>query len=398
MLLGISFDGADSPRGGCTTHLASLFLTHLCRDGYNIYDYPWLVRLNPAVPHKTRGNGALAVWVLIDTESEALKLFNLAVRMAREYADATGSRKAAIAMLLLEEESIDARPRMLEALYWLSARRYVTRDTALRYAAIAAKSARRLEWEGDGLVGPLAALGANLAYDYTFELLFYMPPRLWGKRPRLKPELVKRLSYILGSYDIATYDYLEDKPLIQPHGPDPVLAGIRSDEPQILLKTTRYIPGEYYTHATLYRTNQHTDIHLSPCRAIDTYPYSCCTVEGVLTRASRLPGGHLIAKLCDTSACIDVAFYRETGSLRKAAEKYIGRHITVAGCIRPHGGTWTLNAEKIIDYENGEVYEPPPSTWHHLYMPYERYQRITRPRGLRPPKQPCKSALIATNV
>ena len=395
MLLGLAFDGADSPQGGCTTHLVSLLFLKLCKEGIQPYDYPWLIRLNPAVPHKTRGNGALVLWLQVDTPIEAERLYREASKLTREYARATGSAdKAALAALLMEEESLEERPWPLKSLYLLAVNRYVPRDTAIRYLKLAARSVRHpIMVEGRGVVGPLAALGADMSIDYTFELLFYMPPALWGNRPQIDSGIVKSISYMLGPFDIATYDYQNGKPLIQPHGPDPVLAGIRSDDDKLLLKAGRLIPEDIYTHAVLFRTNQHTDAHLEHCSVREAYPYTCCTIEGILTRLTKLPKGHLVGQVCDHTGCISVAFYRETGILRRSAERYEDRRVAVAGCIRPHRGTLTLNVEKIIDYEAAAVYEPPPSAWHHLYMPFSRYQRTTRPRGFRPNHRACDAVL-----
>ena len=69
MSLGI--DDTDSARGGmCTTYVA----TEIARDlksnlGVGFWDYPGLVRLNPQVPNKTRGNGALVLHLFADHSS-----------------------------------------------------------------------------------------------------------------------------------------------------------------------------------------------------------------------------------------------------------------------------------------------------------------------------------------
>ena len=398
MLLGLAFDGADSPQGGCTTHLVSLFFLKLCKEGIQPYDYPWLVRLNPAVPHKTRGNGALVLWLQVDTRIEAERVYQEASKLTKEYARATGSAdKAALAMLLIEGESPEEIPWPLKTLYLLAVNRYVPRDTAIRYLKLASRlTSHPIIVEGGGIVGPLAALGVNMNLDYTFELLFYMPPALWGKRPYIDSDIVKSISYTLGPFDIATYDYQNDRPLIQPHGPDPVLAGIRSDDDKLLLKASKLIPVDTYTHAILFRTNQHTDAHLEYCNVREAHPYTCCIIEGILTKISKLPKGHLIGQLCDHTGCVNVAFYRETGMLRRSAERYENRRVTVTGCVRPHRGGLTLNVEKIIDYDTAAVYEPPPSAWHHLYMPFSRYRRITRPRGYRPNSRACNAVLHHT--
>ena len=57
----IGLDDTDSTRKGCTTYITALLVEKLERLGVKFLDYPSLVRLNPNVPWKTRGNGALCL-------------------------------------------------------------------------------------------------------------------------------------------------------------------------------------------------------------------------------------------------------------------------------------------------------------------------------------------------
>ncbi len=58
-MLHISFDDTDSLRGMCTTFLATEAIREF--SDLDLIGYPRLVRLNPNVPWKTRGNGALCL-------------------------------------------------------------------------------------------------------------------------------------------------------------------------------------------------------------------------------------------------------------------------------------------------------------------------------------------------
>ncbi|MCD6383503.1 MAG: DNA-binding protein, partial [Thermoplasmata archaeon] len=53
----VAIDDTDSPNGGCTTYLTFDLLSRIT-ERYALLGYPRLVRLNPTVPWKTRGNGA----------------------------------------------------------------------------------------------------------------------------------------------------------------------------------------------------------------------------------------------------------------------------------------------------------------------------------------------------
>ena len=57
-MLHIGIDDTDSLKGGCTTWLATEIISELSE--FDLIGSPRLVRLNPNVPWKTRGNGAVA--------------------------------------------------------------------------------------------------------------------------------------------------------------------------------------------------------------------------------------------------------------------------------------------------------------------------------------------------
>ena len=60
--LHIGFDDTDSINGRCTTHLSYLISNMLIRKFHvEFVDFPLLIRLNPNVPLKTRGNGAICL-------------------------------------------------------------------------------------------------------------------------------------------------------------------------------------------------------------------------------------------------------------------------------------------------------------------------------------------------
>ena len=59
-ILHIGFDDTDSIKGSCTTYLATNILNEI-HDQITFLDFPNLIRLNPNIPYKTRGNGAVAL-------------------------------------------------------------------------------------------------------------------------------------------------------------------------------------------------------------------------------------------------------------------------------------------------------------------------------------------------
>ncbi|MGB9896117.1 MAG: tRNA(Ile)(2)-agmatinylcytidine synthase, partial [Thermoproteota archaeon] len=74
MLLSIGIDDTDSYAGGCTTYVAYKIVKNI-KNSYNLLpkDYPHLVRLNPNVPYKTKGNGAVKlVYELSELQKEEI--------------------------------------------------------------------------------------------------------------------------------------------------------------------------------------------------------------------------------------------------------------------------------------------------------------------------------------
>lgn len=60
MIIHIGIDDTDSPNGMCTTYLGAILYRELSRLAEPL-DLPRLIRLNPNIPYKTRGNGAVAM-------------------------------------------------------------------------------------------------------------------------------------------------------------------------------------------------------------------------------------------------------------------------------------------------------------------------------------------------
>ena len=63
----LGLDDIDSPKGGCTTHFASMVVQYLSDMKVDWNDYPNLIRLNPGIPFRTRGNGAVALRFKVST-------------------------------------------------------------------------------------------------------------------------------------------------------------------------------------------------------------------------------------------------------------------------------------------------------------------------------------------
>ena len=83
-ILNIGFDDTDSPKGMCTTYLAYKVVDFLLKRNVRFIDYPLLIRLNPNIPWKTRGNGAVGLSI---KTNEPDKIKQKISRMVKSYSD-----------------------------------------------------------------------------------------------------------------------------------------------------------------------------------------------------------------------------------------------------------------------------------------------------------------------
>jgi len=157
----IGIDDTDSTLGGCTTYTAALLFQELVSKGFKPLDFPWLVRLNPNVPWKTRGNGALSLH------------FTLAEEQRQEV------KKTAIATIKrttdLNQRSTDPAIVFLEGPVPTRLSEFSARAL---HSILSVREARRIAEALDaethlfkgpqGLVGALASIGANFCQDHTF--------------------------------------------------------------------------------------------------------------------------------------------------------------------------------------------------------------------------------------
>ncbi|MFL6370821.1 MAG: tRNA(Ile)(2)-agmatinylcytidine synthase, partial [Nitrososphaeraceae archaeon] len=78
-ILHIGFDDTDSQRRRCTTHLAFRIANYLSKLEVRFIDYPLLIRLNPNVPWKTRGNGAICLRIKTKTHERIVEYVKRAI-------------------------------------------------------------------------------------------------------------------------------------------------------------------------------------------------------------------------------------------------------------------------------------------------------------------------------
>jgi len=344
--LHIGIDDTDSEKGGCTTYTATVLFQELSSRGFKPCDFPWLVRLNPNIPWKTRGNGALAVHFFVDEgQIENVQRVALETVGRTTVASARGTDPAVV---FLKGEV----PRTLRE-YSTRALHDVLSVREARVVAAKASAEVRALMGVRGIIGSLAAIGASLdSVEHTFEIIAYRTRENLGTPRKIDHESVKLMNAKPGNGTFNNLDPESGRVLVSPHGLDPVLLGIRGYSPNDVLDAFKELQlNEEIERVMIFRTNQGTDAHLGKIRrAVDLKPHQSGALTGGVDNTPRvLRGGHVIFRLRDDSGLIDCAVYRPTGSLAMAARDLLpGDTVRVYGGVRRwREGTPTLNVEKL---------------------------------------------------
>jgi len=308
----------------CTTYLAHLLVERLAEAGE--VGRPHLLRLNPAIEHKTRGNAALAV----ATGVAPATAFTLARELVEEFAETADPNTdpgvvvaptdswagdGLDAVVSFARSAVRDRLTVADAERLLALTGYdhaswgVGRGRIGALAAVGGLVARHagsgdapgVDESGDGQgvdgsdayrtdesggdlgtdggdapAGPVAAFR-----DWTYETIAYREERRWGTPREVDVDSVFAAD---AAYDAPavfdTVDRVEREAVCVPHTPGPVLHGIRGEDPEACEAVSRAIEGEPATARRTFVTNQGTDAHLRDG-----------TVGGVAEgRAYRVPG------------------------------------------------------------------------------------------------------------
>ena len=359
-ILHIGIDDTDSMRGGCTTYVAAILVEKLSRLGLSFVDYPNLIRLNPNVPWKTRGNGAVCLRVSGRGNFEDIRETVIDVVEGESDLEARGTDPG---ILFFEGKTI---PRGLREFS-----RRVTQDVVrLSEALVLIRKFKAYAVgfkKGRGIIGALAAVGNDLMEDHTYELIAYRVLKNRGKPRKVDSDSVLHMDNETRGVTFSNVDWESSRILITPRGPDPVLYGIRGESPEVVGRAHEIvIADEEVERWVIFRTNQGTDAHLAKVRKISVVrPFRPAVVVGIVaTKPKTIPGGHVIFALKDPTGKIDCAAYEPTGRFREVAKKLVeGDVVEVYGGIRPassrHPLTINLEKMKIIKLASRLIYQSP---------------------------------------
>jgi tRNA(Ile2)-agmatinylcytidine synthase len=332
-MLYVGMDDTDSKLGMCTTYLAAVLAGRL--RPFGIHGYPRLIRLNPNIKYKTRGNAALC---LVLENGPAGVVEEIVVRAVEEYArfEAEGTNPGVV----IHEGEVPADVR---AFALRVVRDVVDIPEAMLLAARYGMRVRRFK-NGRGVIGALAAIGLDL-YDHTYELLAYRMPENYDRPRWLDPESVHRM-------DEATYpdtwdnvDIKNKVVVFSPHTPDPVLYGIRGNDPELLSRAQKMLVTEPVERSQIFITNQGTDMHLLDANIAEARNDRSYILRGfVCGEPHAIEGGHVFFEIEQAGASVKCAAFEPTKNFREIVKMLInGDEVRAYGSVKND----TVNLEKL---------------------------------------------------
>jgi tRNA(Ile2)-agmatinylcytidine synthase len=324
----IGFDDTDSTDGMCTTFLCYNLAKRLSSSkGTRFLDYPNLIRLNPNIPWKTRGNAALAIRIRTDLSEKQL------LDICKQFIEKFATSPRANAGLIISKG--DAIPKEL----WDFSRRALDSVLTLREARELIEELGLVSYSlrlGQGLIGALAAVGNVLPGDHTYELIAY-------RKDLSLPRAIDKQRVILMNNStfpntFGSYDPNYDRVMITPHGPDPVLCGIRGESAQAVTHALQLLgPLENLRGWMIFRSNQGTGEHLRQQLNLDNVKsFVSGRATGVVTSAPIIRrGGHVFFTIGNSEGRMECACYEPTAIFRNAVLSLaLGDVIEVGGGVR----------------------------------------------------------------
>jgi tRNA(Ile2)-agmatinylcytidine synthase len=224
----IGIDDTDSTKGGCTTYLAAVLAEKLVQMQVQFVDYPALIRLNPNVPWKTRGNGALCLrfrhqpHLADDIKQIALDLWDQHSHVSNKGTDP--------GIVFYQQETI---PHKLTTFSQQAQTSIVTIKKAVNLIhqinaeAVGYNTCR-------GIIGALDAIGETLTDDYTYELIAYRTAANWGTKRHVDNASIFNMDQTLQPKVFNNVDTEKNRVIITPRGPDPILFGIRGESADVV--------------------------------------------------------------------------------------------------------------------------------------------------------------------
>jgi len=335
----IGLDDTDSRTEGlCTTYLATRLAERIEAAGGTV-DRRLLVRLNPAVKHKTRGNAALAV----HTDIPADEAFTLACEAVDALAIATDARTSPGVVVApgdpadVPKEVVDHARRAIRHKHTLDDTLDLIETAGYQHRGWAAEGC---DVAGRGRIGALAAVGAWSAFEeWTYERIAYRAFELCGTPRAVDHDAVVAAADRGYPTVWDTVDRETGEAVCVPNAPGPILYGIRGDNAEAVERVADEIAAadgiERVDRETTFLTNQGTDSHLAAGAIGSLREAAGYRLNGVVaTPPETRRGGHVFFELREpeTGAAVDCVAFEPTKRFREHVRRLrVGDRLTACG-------------------------------------------------------------------
>lgn len=328
----IGIDDTDSPNGMCTTYIALLLMNEV-RDFGEVIGFPRLIRLNPTIPYKTRGNGAVSF--LIETD-EIEKVIEKADEIIRKYAE-LNDENTNPGVVFVEEEKVpilkEFAERAIKDVLKIEDAMEILQRHSIPYLSYK---------NGRGLIGALASVGAKLE-DFVYELIVYRFPERFGRQRIIDEESFYELDFRYYPTIFDTVDWCNNVVMAVPGTPCPVLFGLRGENAEILEESTKILRTEEWERKAIFITNHATDMHIIESDSVKDFR-SYKIVGKVVGKPYDITGGHVFFEIETRNGKLKCAAFEPTKQFRNVIRALIpGDIVEVYGSVKNS----TVNLEKI---------------------------------------------------
>lgn len=341
-LMIIGLDDTDSKEGMCTTYLAAVLIEKLTKFA-TLEGYPLLIRLNPNIIYKTRGNASIAIPLgLSGKDTEKVK--ELTIGTVQDMA-VFSDENTNPGVVFIE----DTDEKMKIALARFSMR--AVQDVLEIPEAIELLEKHGISHKGfkngRGLIGALAAAGFALCGlpDHTYELIAYREKKRWGTVRDIDEDSVWAADATTRPDTWDTVDANNKRIVFAPHSPDPILFGIRGNSEEAVKRAYSVIKSEPVERHVVYKTNQNTDMHLVPAKISEVRDNRSYILKGMVSKPpNTIEGGHVIFGITENGSNLECAAFEPTKCFRSVISQLrSGDMVAVYGSVK----NMTLNLEKI---------------------------------------------------
>ena len=333
----IGLDDTDHVEIGCTTEKFNQFLSYLKKNIEFELVSRRLVRLWPFASRRTRGNAALSAVLVLDKNDEN-KLYDLCNRWFEELLSEIS--KYPLCTHPASPALIISKTQFHKEIYWETVQGHVKLSSRLKeiknYNCKIYSSSS--QW---GIIGASAALAWAPELNSSYELIPWRKKSMIGKKRLLNLETVIELD---NKYPdtFLNRDPTKNRGLIAPRTPCPVLYGIRSNSPEILEESHKWLQSkkgvEKSNDYAIHCTNQLSDDHVTP------------SYGTVLCKPSTSKGAHSsIRVFVNGKTCILLAFSQGGSVNRLLRSLEPGDIVLWTGLFSPNDSSIHLEKLSILD-------------------------------------------------